>query len=56
VRYTGSYTRVKGQVKLELNYIQHNNVFNNNIKPLHVSANDGHHWQATNISKEIFPM
>jgi hypothetical protein len=27
--------------------------FGNKIKPLHVSANDGHHRKATNTSEEI---
>jgi hypothetical protein len=31
-----------------------NNVFNNRIKHLHVSANDGHHRKATSTSKEMF--
>jgi hypothetical protein len=31
---------------------KYNNVFSNKIKPLHVSANDGHHWKATNTSRE----
>jgi hypothetical protein len=30
-----------------------NNVFSNKIKPLHVSANDGHHPKATSTSKEM---
>jgi hypothetical protein len=33
---------VLGQVKLGLNSIKCNIVFSNKIKPLHVSANDGH--------------
>jgi hypothetical protein len=31
-------------------------VFNNKIKPLHASANDGHHWKATNTLKEMYYM
>jgi hypothetical protein len=30
--------------------------FTNKIKPLHVSANDGHHQKATNTSKEMLHM
>jgi hypothetical protein len=30
-----------------------NNVFSNKVKLLCVSANDGHHRKATNISKEM---
>jgi hypothetical protein len=40
-------------VKLGLNCIKCNIVFNNKIKPLHVSANDGHHWKVTNTSREM---
>jgi hypothetical protein len=37
--------------KLGLNSIKCKNVFfSNKIEPLHVSANDGHHQKATNIS------
>jgi hypothetical protein len=32
---------------------QCSNVFSNKIKPLHVSASDGHHRKATNTSKEM---
>jgi hypothetical protein len=39
-----------------LNSIKCNNVFSNKIKPLHVSANDGHHREATNTSKEMLHM
>jgi hypothetical protein len=30
--------------------------FSNKIKPLHFSANDGHHQKATNTSKETLHM
>jgi hypothetical protein len=40
-------------VKLGSNTFKRNNVFSNKIKPLHVSANDGHHRKATNTSKEM---
>jgi hypothetical protein len=41
------------QVKLGLNSIKCNNVVSIKIKPLHVSAKDGHHRKATNTSKEM---
>jgi hypothetical protein len=31
-------------------------IFNNKIKPLHVSANDGDHWKATNTVEEMLHM
>jgi hypothetical protein len=31
-------------------------IFNNEIKPLHVSADDCHHWKATNAFKEMLHM
>jgi hypothetical protein len=43
-------------VKLGLNSIKCYNVFSNKIKPLHVSANDGHHGKVTNTSKEMLHM
>jgi hypothetical protein len=43
-------------VELGLNSIKCNNVFSNKIKPLHVSANDGHHRKATNTSEEMLHM
>jgi hypothetical protein len=33
-----------------------NNVFSNKIKPLHILADDVHHWKATNTSKEMLHM
>jgi hypothetical protein len=33
-----------------------NNVFSNKMKPLHVSANDGHQRKVTNTSKEMLHM
>jgi hypothetical protein len=33
-----------------------NNVFSNKTKPLHVSANDGHHRNVTNTLKEMLHM
>jgi hypothetical protein len=41
------------QVKLGLNSIKCNNVSRNKIKPLHISANEGHHRKATNTSKKM---
>jgi hypothetical protein len=40
------------QVKLGLNSTKCKNGFSNKIKPLHVSANDGHHWKVANTLKE----
>jgi hypothetical protein len=44
------------KVNLGLNCIKCNSVFSNKIKPLHVSASDGHHRKATNTSMEMLHM
>jgi hypothetical protein len=36
--------------------MKYEKVFTNKSKPLHVSANDGHHRKATNSSKKILHM
>jgi hypothetical protein len=42
--------------KIRIEFHKCNNVFSNKIKPLHVSANDGHHRKAANTSKEMLHM
>jgi hypothetical protein len=39
------------KIRIKLHQMQQ--CFSNKIKPLHVSANDGHHRKATNTSKEM---
>jgi hypothetical protein len=40
------------KIRIEFHQVQQY-FFSNNIKPLHVSLNDGHHRKATNTSKKM---
>jgi hypothetical protein len=42
--------------KIRIEFHQVQQCFSNKMKPLHVSANDGHHRKATNTSKERLHM
>jgi hypothetical protein len=53
---TANIEPYKTYKKLRSNSIKCNNVFSNEIKHLHVSANDGHYRKATNTSKEMLHM